>query len=127
MATGSGKTIVMAMLIAWQVLNKVTYPQDKRFSKNIFIVAPGLTVKNRLQVLIPGPNDYYREFSLIPSGLEDKLRQGKIAVAIGTHWIGIPKSASPSASPWTNAARSVTKPTFVKSSKTWPRRKTSSS
>jgi type III restriction enzyme len=80
MATGSGKTIVMGMLIAWQVLNKVTYPQDKRFSKNVFIVAPGLTVKNRLQVLIPGPNDYYREFSLIPTGLEDKLRQGKIAV-----------------------------------------------
>ena len=41
MATGSGKTIVMAMLIAWQILNKVTYPQDKRYSKNIFIVAPG--------------------------------------------------------------------------------------
>ena len=41
MATGSGKTVDMAMLIAWQVLNKVTYPQDGRFSKNIFIVAPG--------------------------------------------------------------------------------------
>ncbi len=81
MATGSGKTIVMAMLIAWQILNKVTYPQDKRFSKNVFVVAPGLTVKNRLQVLIPGPKDYYREFSLIPSGLEDALRQGKVKVA----------------------------------------------
>jgi len=80
MATGSGKTIVMAMLIAWQVLNKVTYPQDKRFSKNVFVVAPGLTVKNRLQVLIPGANDYYEEFRLIPLGLEDKLRQGKVAI-----------------------------------------------
>src|SRR5207302_8215815 len=40
MATGSGKTVVMAMLIAWQVLNKITYPQDKRFYKNVFIVAP---------------------------------------------------------------------------------------
>jgi type III restriction enzyme len=80
MATGSGKTIVMAMLIAWQVLNKVTYPQDKRFSKNIFVVAPGLTVKNRLQVLIPGKDDYYQEFRLIPPGLEDKLRQGKVKV-----------------------------------------------
>ncbi len=80
MATGSGKTIVMAMLIAWQVLNKVTYPQDKRFSKNVFVVAPGLTVKNRLQVLIPGPNDYYEEFRLIPLGLDDKLRQGKVAI-----------------------------------------------
>jgi type III restriction enzyme len=86
MATGSGKTIVMAMLIAWQVLNKTTYPQDKRFAKNIFIVAPGLTVKNRLQVLIPGPNDYYREFSLIPSGLEDKLREGRVQVR---NWHGL--------------------------------------
>ncbi len=43
----------MAMLIAWQVLNKVTYPQDTRFSKHIFVVAPGLTVKSRLQVLVP--------------------------------------------------------------------------
>ena len=51
MATGTGKTIVMAMLIAWQVLNKVTYPQDTRFSKNIFIVAPGLTVKIVLESL----------------------------------------------------------------------------
>jgi type III restriction enzyme len=80
MATGSGKTIVMAMLIAWQILNKVTYPQDKRFSKNIFVVAPGLTVKNRLQVLVPGPNDYYQEFGVIPAGLEDKLRQGKVLI-----------------------------------------------
>jgi len=86
MATGSGKTIVMAMLIAWHILNKVAYPQDKRFSKNIFIIAPGLTVKNRLQVLIPGPNDYYKEFSLIPTGLEDSLRQGKVQV---TNWHGL--------------------------------------
>ncbi|MCK5611864.1 DEAD/DEAH box helicase family protein, partial [Candidatus Pacearchaeota archaeon] len=50
MATGSGKTIVMAMLITWQVLNKVTYPQDKRFSKYIFVIAPGLTIRSRLKV-----------------------------------------------------------------------------
>jgi type III restriction enzyme len=86
MATGSGKTIVMAMLIAWQVLNKVAYPQDKRFSKNIFIVAPGLTVKNRLQVLVPGPADYYKEFNIIPPGLEDSLRQAKVKV---TNWHGL--------------------------------------
>lgn len=46
MATGTGKTIVMAMLIAWQILNKAVYPQDKRFSKYVFIVSPGITVKN---------------------------------------------------------------------------------
>jgi type III restriction enzyme len=78
MATGSGKTIVMAMLIAWQVLNKATYPQDKRFSKNILIIAPGLTVKSRLEVLIPSsPGNYYSEFQIVPPGLEDKLRQGQ--------------------------------------------------
>ena len=81
MATGSGKTIVMAMLIAWQILNKAAYPQDKRYSKSFFVVAPGLTVKSRLQVLVPSnlPN-YYDEFRLIPPGLEDKLRQGKVLV-----------------------------------------------
>jgi len=81
MATGSGKTIVMAMLIAWQILNKVTYPQDNRFSKAIFVVAPGLTVKNRLQVLIPSiENNYYEIFNIIPLGLLDKLLQGKVLV-----------------------------------------------
>ncbi len=81
MATGTGKTVVMAMLIAWQVLNKVTYPQDTRFSKNIFVVAPGLTVKTRLQVLIPSSEgNYYDEFSIVPTGLREKLRQGKILV-----------------------------------------------
>lgn len=80
MATGSGKTVVMAMLIAWQILNKVTYPQDKRFSKHIFVVAPGLTVKSRLQVLIPGPDSFYEVFRIIPPGLEEKLRQGKVLI-----------------------------------------------
>lgn len=81
MATGSGKTIVMAMLIAWQILNKVTYPQDARFSKYIFVVAPGLTVKSRLQVLYPSAlGNYYDEFNIVPPGLLDKLRQGKILI-----------------------------------------------
>lgn len=87
MATGSGKTILMAMLIAWQVLNKVTYPQDKRFSKNILLIAPGLTVKNRLQVLVPGtPGNYYAEFQIVPPGLEDKLRQGQTCRVLIRNW-----------------------------------------
>jgi type III restriction enzyme len=81
MATGSGKTVVMAMLIAWQVLNKVAYPQDKRFSKNVFVVAPGLTVKSRLSVLnLARPGNYYDEFQVVPSGLHDRLRQGRVLV-----------------------------------------------
>jgi len=71
----------MAMLVAWQVLNKVAYPQDDRYAKHIFIVAPGLTVKSRLQVLIPsGPGNYYDEFSVVPTGLRQQLRQGKVLV-----------------------------------------------
>ena len=87
MATGSGKTILMAMLIAWQVINKATYPQDKRFSKNILVVAPGLTVKNRLEVLVPGSaGNYFTEFQIIPPGLEDKLRQGQTCRVLVRNW-----------------------------------------
>ena len=80
-ATGSGKTIVMAMTIAWQVLNKVVAPQDARFSKNVLIVAPGLTVKSRLAVLeLAEQDNYYEAFDIVPSALLDKLRQGKVLV-----------------------------------------------
>lgn len=81
MATGTGKTLVMAMAIAWHILNKVTYPQDARFSKNILIMAPGLTVKSRLAVLEPSaPGNYYEVFRIVPSALFDKLRQGKVLI-----------------------------------------------
>ena len=81
MATGSGKTIVMAMVIAWHVLNKVTAPQDARFSKNVLVIAPGLTVKKRLAVLEPASvGNYYEAFNIVPSALLDKLRQGKVLV-----------------------------------------------
>ncbi len=81
MATGSGKTIVMSMLIAWQVLNKVNNNQDKRFSKNVLVVAPGLTVRSRLSVLNPTDEDnYYEEFNIVPSGLMDSLRLGKVKI-----------------------------------------------
>ncbi len=81
MATGSGKTIVMAQLIAWQVLNKVANGKDIRFSKNILVVAPGLTVRNRLSVLNPfDEENYYEEFNIVPSGLMETLRQSKIKI-----------------------------------------------
>ena len=81
LCTGGGKTTVMAMLIAWQVCNKVSYPHDKRFSKNVFIVAPGLTVRDRLMVLLPGGgSNYYIEFNIVPTSLIDKLYQGKVII-----------------------------------------------
>jgi type III restriction enzyme len=81
MATGSGKTLVMAMAIAWHILNKVAYPQDTRFSKYVLVIAPGLTVKKRLEVLeISSPANYYQSFGIVPSALLDKLRQGRVLV-----------------------------------------------
>lgn len=70
MATGTGKTVVMAMLVAWTALNKHHYPQDTRFSDAVLIVAPGLTVKERLRVLFPGEDgNYYDKFELVPGPL----------------------------------------------------------
>jgi type III restriction enzyme len=83
MATGAGKTTVMAMIITWQVLNALAYPKrNKDFSKAIFIVAPGLTVKERLQVLLPGnPANTYDEFRLCPSeSLRQKLNQAELLI-----------------------------------------------
>jgi type III restriction enzyme len=81
MATGSGKTIVMAMSVAWHVLNKVANPQDRRFAKSVLVVAPGLTVRNRLSVLKPeDPDNYYDQFDVVPAALREKLRQGKVRV-----------------------------------------------
>ena len=81
MATGSGKTIIMSMIIAWNFLNKVTNPTDTRFSKYALCVAPGLTVKSRLQVLQPtNEQNYYEEFNIVPASLMDKLRQGTVII-----------------------------------------------
>lgn len=83
MATGTGKTTLMAMIITWQVLNAHTYPKrNKDFSRAIFIVAPGLTVKDRLRVLYPGePDNYYDVFGLCPSdALRQKLNQVELLV-----------------------------------------------
>ena len=93
LATGTGKTVVMAMLIAWQVLNRVTYRHDERYAKDVFIVAPGLTVRDRLKVLVPdAPGNYYTFFEIVPPGLEEKLRQGRVRVA-NWHTLGIETEA----------------------------------
>ena len=82
MATGAGKTTVMAMIITCQVLNALTYPKrNKDFSRAVFIVAPGLTVKSRLQVLIPSEGSYYDEFNLCPSeSMRQKLNQAEVLI-----------------------------------------------
>jgi type III restriction enzyme len=79
MATGSGKTLVMAMVIAWHILNRVANPQDSRFSKHVFVVAPGLTVRKRLAVLeLSDPGNYYDRFNMVPPALR---ASGSVRVA----------------------------------------------
>lgn len=81
MATGSGKTLVMAMLIAWHALNKLANPQDARFSDTFLIVTPGITIRDRLQVLLPNdPHNYYHQHDLVPPDLIPEL--GKIKMVI---------------------------------------------
>ena len=82
MATGSGKTVVMAMLIAWHTLNKRANPQDARFSDTFLIVTPGITIRDRLRVLLPNdPENYYRQRDIVPTQLhEEQLGQAKILI-----------------------------------------------
>ena len=81
LATGTGKTVVMAMLIAWQAINRMTYNRDGRFSQHVFIVAPNLTVRERLSVLNPAnTKNYYDEFGIVPLSLKEKLRQVKVLI-----------------------------------------------
>ena len=81
MATGSGKTVVMAMLIAWQTLNKRANPQDARFTEAFLIVTPGITVKDRLEVLKPNnPSNYYTERDIVPSWQREQLEQARIVI-----------------------------------------------
>jgi type III restriction enzyme len=84
MATGSGKTVVMGMVIAWQVLNKLANPQCRRFSDAVLLVGPNLTIRERLQVLLPWkPGNYYEKFDLVPRGIPERLQQGHFQI---TNW-----------------------------------------
>ncbi len=81
MATGTGKTTVMAMLIAWQTLNAVRQPGSSTFSRGFLIVAPGITIKDRLRVLQPGdPDNYFRERELIPADMLGDIARAKIVI-----------------------------------------------
>lgn len=81
MATGTGKTVVMAMLIAWQALNKLANPQDARFSDAFLIVTPGITIRDRLRVLLPNdPQNYYRKMDVLPTDLLLELSKAKILI-----------------------------------------------
>jgi hypothetical protein len=81
MATGSGKTVVMAMLIAWHALNKLANTQDPHFSDTFLIVTPGITNRDRLRVLLPNdPDNYYAKMDIVAPELRGELNQAKFVI-----------------------------------------------
>jgi type III restriction enzyme len=81
LATGAGKTTVMAMLIAWQTVNAVRRPQSKRFTRGFLVVTPGITIKDRLRVLQPNdPDSYYASRELVPGDMLDDVNRAKIVI-----------------------------------------------
>ena len=81
LATGAGKTTVMAMVIAWQTINSVRRPNSKTFTRGFLVVAPGLTIKDRLRVLQPNdPDSYYESRELVPTDMLPDLKRAKIVI-----------------------------------------------
>lgn len=81
LATGAGKTTVMAMLIAWQTINAVRRPNSKRFTRGFLIVTPGITIRDRLRVLQPNdPDSYYEHRELVPADMLEDLDRAKIVI-----------------------------------------------
>ena len=81
LATGAGKTTVMAMLIAWQAINAARRPTSKKFTHGFLLVAPGLTIRDRLRVLQPNdPDSYYASRELVPNDMLEDLARAKIVI-----------------------------------------------
>ncbi len=81
LATGAGKTTVMAMLIAWQTINAVRHPSSKKFTRGFLLVAPGLTIRDRLRVLLPNDADsYYTNREIVPVDMLPDLNRAKIVI-----------------------------------------------
>lgn len=82
LATGAGKTTVMAMLIAWHAVNAARHPDSKTYTRGFLIVAPGITIRDRLRVLLPNdPDSYYRSRELVPSDMLPDLDRAKIVIS----------------------------------------------
>ena len=81
LATGAGKTAVMAMLIAWQTVNAARRPNSPRFTRGFLVVAPGITIRDRLRVLQPNdPDSYYASRELVPADMLRELDKAKIVI-----------------------------------------------
>ena len=69
------------MLIAWQTVNAVRHPNSKQFSRGFLIVTPGITIHDRLRVLLPNdPDSYYRNRELVPADMLADIDRAKIVI-----------------------------------------------
>jgi type III restriction enzyme len=81
LATGAGKTTVMAMLIAWQTINAVRRPSSRNFTRGFLVVTPGITIRDRLRVLLPNdPDSYYQSREIVPADMLGDLDRAKIVI-----------------------------------------------
>jgi type III restriction enzyme len=84
LATGAGKTLVMAMVIAWSGINKRAKRQDRRFADAFLVVCPNLTVKERLRgkdgILPSDPDSAFSGFELIPGPFASLFGEVRVMV-----------------------------------------------
>jgi len=81
LATGTGKTTVMAMIIAWQTINAVRHPQSNKFTKGFLVVTPGITIKDRLRVLKPNdPDSYFKTRELVPQEFMPDIERARVVI-----------------------------------------------
>jgi len=79
MATGSGKTTVMAMLIAWQAVNAAR--RRRNYADAFLVVCPGITIRDRLRVLLPSdPENYYESRGLVPDDMLGAIRAARVVI-----------------------------------------------
>ena len=81
LATGAGKTTVIAMLVAWQTINAVRRPASKNFTRGFLIITPGITIRDRLRVVQHSdPDNYYEYREIVPGDLLGDIKRAKIVV-----------------------------------------------
>jgi type III restriction enzyme len=88
MATGTGKTVVMGALIVYHFFNRLEYRGDIRFADNFLLIAPGITIRDRLGVLRVDYRtgteaaDYYQVRFLVPPTWRKEMRQLNAKIVI---------------------------------------------
>jgi len=71
MATGSGKTKVMSLVLAWSYFHKL-YEEDSTLSRNFLVIAPNIIVLDRLRADFDGLKIFHQDPVLPSNGFEGR-------------------------------------------------------